>query len=68
MDQDDVTIKLKELFNTGDYFMVVFTGRKSSKAKGSYCKDTNELLIHNNSFSNDIELMDWATNKAYTIF
>ncbi|HHU36219.1 MAG TPA: hypothetical protein GXZ47_03220 [Treponema sp.] len=63
MNQDQIKEMLLSIEETSLDFSVTFTGKKSKKVNGLYKPDTLEILIHNENFTNESQLVYTAIHE-----
>ena len=63
MNNEQIKQKLLQIRNTDEYFEVVLSGKKSRKVNGLYKPESRELVLHNENFQSDNELMYTAIHE-----
>lgn len=63
MNQDKVKELLLNIKSDVEDFLVIFTGKESSKVDGLYNRETSEILIHNRNFNNDNSMLYTAIHE-----
>ena len=63
MNQEQVKKKLLELDSEVEDFKLTMTGKSSKKVDGLYKPDTREILLHNENFKDDNQLMFTAIHE-----
>jgi hypothetical protein len=63
VNNEQIKQKLLQIRNTDEYFEVVLSGKKSRKVNGLYKPETRELVLHNQNFHSDNELMYTAIHE-----
>jgi len=63
MNQDQVKDRLLQLEQVKTDFMVTFSGKSSKKVDGLYYPDKCEIIIHNQNFTDDNQLMYTAIHE-----
>ena len=63
MNNEQIKEKLLQIRNTDEYFEVVLSGKKSKKVNGLYKPEARELVLHNQNFHSDNELMYTAIHE-----
>ena len=63
MNNEQIKEKLLQIRDTDEYFEVVLSGKKSRKVNGLYKPETRELVLHNQNFHSDNELMYTAIHE-----
>ena len=63
MNQDQVKERLLQLEQVKTDFMVTFSGKNSKKVDGLYYPDKREIIIHNQNFVDDNQLMYTAIHE-----
>lgn len=63
MNQDQVKERLLKLEDVREDFVVTFSGKKSSKVNGLYYPDRKEIILHNQNFTDDNQLMYTAIHE-----
>jgi hypothetical protein len=63
VNNEQIKEKLLQIRNTDEYFEVVLSGKKSKKVNGLYKPETRELVLHNQNFNSDNELMYTAIHE-----
>lgn len=63
MNQDQVKERLLQLEQVKTDFIVTFSGKSSKKVDGLYYPDRREIIIHNQNFSDDNQMMYTAIHE-----
>jgi len=63
MNQDQIIDKLLQLKDDVEDFTVTFSGKSSKKVDGLYHPDLREIIIHNENFKNDNEMIYTAIHE-----
>jgi hypothetical protein len=63
VNNEQIKEKLLQIRNTDEYFEVILSGKKSKKVNGLYKPETRELVLHNQNFNGDNELMYTAIHE-----
>jgi len=63
MNQEQVKERLLSLEDVKDDFTVTFSGKKSNKVNGLYYPDRREIILHNQNFIDDNQLMYTAIHE-----
>jgi hypothetical protein len=63
VNNEQIKAKLLQIRDTDEYFEVVLSGKKSRKVNGLYKPETRELVLHNQNFQSDNELMYTAIHE-----
>jgi len=63
LNNEQIKDKLLQIRDTDEYFEVVLSGKKSRKVNGLYKPETRELVLHNQNFRSDNELMYTAIHE-----
>jgi len=63
VNNEQIKQKLLQIRNTDEYFEVVLSGKKSRKVNGLYKPESRELVLHNENFQSDNELMYTAIHE-----
>jgi hypothetical protein len=63
MNQDQVKERLLQIFEPGEDFTLLFSGKESSKVNGLYKPESREIVIHNRNFEDDNSLLYTAIHE-----
>lgn len=63
MDNEKIKFLLKDIHESDSDFEVVMTGKSSRRVNGLYKPDTHEILLHNQNFKNDDQLLYTAIHE-----
>jgi peptidoglycan hydrolase CwlO-like protein len=63
MNQDQVKEKLQKIYKPTTDYVVVFSGKKCKKVNGLYKPFTQEIILHNKNFDNEMLLMFTAIHE-----
>lgn len=63
MNQDQIKEMLLSIEDTAIEFSVTLTGKKSKKVNGLYKPDNREILLHNQNFTNETQLIYTAIHE-----